>query len=143
MGHLDKGHFAAKHKDHQLIGDIADKIKSKTHHGSITCSAAHQISKALNVSPLEIGIQIDLLEFRITECQLGLFGYPNEKKRINPEIEIPAKLNARLEKEAIDGKLPCLSCWDIATDLKIKRLDIGSSCEKMNIRIKPCQLGSF
>lgn len=143
MGHQDKGHFAAKHKERQLIEEIAEKIKSHSHNGAITCSAAHQVCKALILPPSEIGIQIDLLELRITECQLGLFGYSNGEKRINPEIDISPDLENRLEKESIDGRISCLSCWNIAGSLKTKRLDIGSACEKKNIRIKPCQLGSF
>ncbi|OFZ62282.1 MAG: hypothetical protein A2328_06955 [Bdellovibrionales bacterium RIFOXYB2_FULL_36_6] len=143
MGHQDKGNFAAKHKAHRINVEIADRVKAMADNNNITCSSAHQISKILNLPPSEIGIQIDLLEFRITECQLGLFGYSNGKKKINPEIEIPGALDTLLEKSAVDNKIACLSCWAIAGDLKMKRLDIGSACEKKNIRIKPCQLGSF
>lgn len=143
MGHQDKGYFAAKHKDRRIDEIVADKIRAVADNNSITCSSAHQVAKSLNLSPAEIGVQIDLLEFKITECQLGLFGYSNGGKKINPEITISHDLDNRLEKAAVDGRLSCLSSWDIAGDLKMKRLDMGSSCEKKNIRIKPCQLGSF
>lgn len=143
MGHQDKGHFAAKHKDRKINETVADKIKAMTNNNTITCASAHKISKDLNLPPSEIGIQIDLLEFRITECQVGLFGYKNGEKRINPEIEIPPDLDDELKKSASSGRISCRSCWDIAGLLKMKRLDIGSACEKRNIRIKPCQLGSF
>ncbi len=143
MGHQDKGNFSTKHRERRIDETVADKIRAAADNDSITCSSAHQISKSLNLPPAEIGVQIDLLEYRITECQLGLFGYSNEKKRINPEIIISPDLDDQLEKAVFDGKISCLSCWDIAGALKIKRLDMGSSCEKKNIRIKPCQLGSF
>ncbi len=143
MGHQDKGHFAAKHKNSLINETVADKIRARTDNATIPCASAHKISKALSLTPSEIGIQIDLLEFQITECQLGLFGYTNGGKRINPEIEISPDLDDKLEKAAADGRISCLSCWDIAGDLKMKRLDMGSACEKRNIRIKPCQLGSF
>ena len=39
--------------------------------------------------------------------------------------------------------LPIDSINDAAKKLKIKRLDMGSACEKKNIKIKPCQLGAF
>ena len=143
MGHQDKGNFAAKHKAHRINVEIADRVKAMADNNNITCSSAHQISKILNLPPSEIGIQIDLLEFRITECQLGLFGYSNGKKKINPEIEISPDLDENLKKTAADGRISCLSCWDIAGQLKLKRMDVGSACEKRNIRIKPCQLGSF
>lgn len=143
MGHQDKGHFAAKHKNNLINETVADEIRAKADNASITCASAHKISKALNLTPSEIGIQIDLLEFRITECQLGLFGYSKGGKRINPEIEIFPDLGGRLEKAAVNGRISCLSCWGIAGDLKMKRLDMGSACEKRSIRIKSCQIGSF
>jgi len=143
MGHQDKGHFAAKHEGHKMNKTIADRIRATAVNDAVTCAAAHKISKELNLPPSEIGIQIDLLEFKITECQLGLFGYGNEKKKINPEIEISPDLNEKLKKAADNGRISCLSCWDIAGQLKLKRIDLGSACEKKNIRIKPCQLGSF
>ena len=143
MGHQDKGHFAAKHKDRQINKTIAEKLKTLSVNNCLTCAVAHQAAKELNISPLEIGVQTDLLEYRITECQLGLFGYGNPKKKIDPEIEISPELNERLDRANRDGRISCLECWDIAKLLKIKRFDLGSACEKKNIRIKPCQLGSF
>ena len=143
MGHQDKGHFAAKHKNAQINEVIAEKIQALADNHCLNCALAHQAGKALNVSPLEIGRQIDLLEYRITECQLGLFGYNNGEKKIDPEIEIAPDLNEQLDAANKDGRISCLECWNIAKKLKIKRLDIGSACEKKNIRIKPCQLGAF
>ena len=143
MGHQDKGHFAAKHKGHKINETVADKIRAMAVNDAVTCASAHRISKELNLPPSDIGIQIDLLEFKITECQLGLFGYGNGRKKINPEIEISPDLDEKLKKTAADGRISCLLCWDIAGQLKMKRIDVGSACEKMNIRIKPCQLGSF
>ena len=143
MGHQDKGHFAAKHKGHKINEAIADKIRAMAVNDAVTCASAHRISKELNLTPSDIGIQIDLLEFKITECQMGLFGYGNGKKKINPEIEISPDLDEKLKKTAADGRISCLSCWDIAGQLKLKRMDVGSACEKKNLRIRPCQLGTF
>ncbi len=143
MGHQVKGHFSTKHKDQRVDKDVSEKIRAMAHNDSIKCSSAHQIAKVLNLPSSEIGVQIDLLEFRITECQLGLFGYGNGEKRINPEIEISPDLDAQLKEKATNGSISCFSCWDIGGRLKMKRLDVGSACEKKNIRIKPCQLGSF
>lgn len=143
MGHQDKGHFAAKQNGKQINEIIAEKIRTLSNNNCLTCASAHRAKKALNVSPSEIGIQTDLLEYRITECQLGLFGYDDGEKRIHPDIDISSDLNEQLDLISEDGRIACLKCWDIAKKLKIKRLDVGSACEKKNIRIKPCQLGAF
>lgn len=143
MGHQDKGHFAAKHKGRKINKTVAEKLGTMADNNCLTCALAHQAGKTLNISPAEIGVQIDLLEYRITECQLGLFGYTGKKKKIDPDFEISPDLNDQLGRTSHDGRISCLECWDIAALLKIKRLDLGSACEKKNIRIKPCQLGSF
>jgi hypothetical protein len=143
MGHQDKGHFAAKHTDRQINKTITKKIQALANNNSLMCALAHQAGKALQVSPLEIGVQTDLLEYQIAECQLGLFGYSDGEKKIDPDIEITPDLNKQLDRANKAGRISCLECWDIAKNLKIKRIDVASACEKKNIRIKPCQLGAF
>lgn len=143
MAHQDKGHYAAKHKGRQIDESIAKRIGDLSEGNCITCALAHKVAKELNLSPSQIGVQTDLLEYRIAECQLGLFGYKGGQKRIDPTIQIPPELDTLLNSQCTDGRISCLECWDIANRLKIKRLDMGSACEKKNIRIKPCQLGAF
>jgi hypothetical protein len=143
MTHQDKGHYAEKHSGKKIDEKIAGKIKALADHNNLTCAAAHSIAKDLGISPLEIGVQTDLLEFRISRCQLGLFGYSPEKKRINPDIQVSKELGDQLDKVIIENKISCSQSWEIAGALKIKRLDMGSACEKKGVRIKPCQLGAF
>jgi hypothetical protein len=143
MGHEDNGHYAAKHEGKKFDEAISNKIKASAMDNCITCALAHKAGKDLNVSPAKAGVQIDLLEYRITECQLGLFGYGAEKKKFNPDIEVSPALDEELDTASKDGRISCLECWNISTELKIKRLDTGSACEKKSLRIKPCQLGAF
>jgi len=143
MAHEDKGHYAAKHKGRKINETIAAKIRALSEDNCIKCAMAHRAGKELNISPSEIGVQTDLLEYRIADCQLGFFGYSDGQKRIDPDIEIRPDLNEHLDKANKDGRISCLECWDIAKKLKVKKLDVGSACEKKDIRIKPCQLGAF
>jgi len=143
MTHEDKGHYAAKHTGRQINETIAEKIRALSKDNCLTCAQAHRAAKELNLPPSEIGVQTDLLEYRIADCQLGLFGYSDGQKRIDPDIDITPELNEHLNKAGKDGRISCLEGWEIAKKLKIKRVDIGSACEKKDIRIKPCQLGAF
>jgi hypothetical protein len=143
MGHQDKGHYAAKHAGGQIDTLVAKKIQTIAKENCVTCSLAHKAAQKLQISPSEIGIQIDLLEYRISECQMGLFGYSDDKKMFDPTIKITSELNDQLDKACKDGRISCLECWDIAKNLKQKRLDVGSACEKKKIKIKPCQIGAF
>lgn len=143
MAHQDKGHYADKHPGKSIDEPISEKINLLADKDSLTCAAAHRIAKDLGVLSSDIGVQIDLMEYRISQCQLGLFGYSPEKKRIDPDIEVPQTLKDALDKASIEGTISCSQCWEIGDTLKIKRLDMGSACEKMGTRIKPCQLGAF
>lgn len=143
MTHEDEGHYAAKHQGRKIDPVISEKIKSAAQNNELTCAAAHRLASGLDTTPSEIGIQTDLMELRITQCQLGLFGYSPEKKRIDPSIHVADDLWNAIETRADDGRISCKTCWDIASEFKISRLDLGSSCEKMGVRIKPCQLGAF
>jgi hypothetical protein len=143
MTHEDKGHYALKHENLEIDQAVCDHIKSSADNNLVTCASAHRIAGSLGKTPAEVGAQIDLLEFQLTECQLGLFGYPDKQKKIDPDIEISPQLNEELDKAAEDKRISCHGCWEIAKKLKIKKLDVSSACEKKNIKIKQCQLGAF
>lgn len=143
MTHEDKGHYADKHQDKQIDENISKKINSLADNSNLTCAAAHRVAKDISVSPKDIGVQTDLMEYRISQCQLGLFGCSPEPKKINPDIEVSKNLIDALDKAAVDGRISCSQCWEIASTLKIKKLDTASACEKMKIKIKVCQLGAF
>lgn len=143
MTHADKGHYANKHQNKKVDEKITSLIKSLSKDNNLTCAMAHKAAKELGVSPGEIGIQTDLLEYRITMCQIGLFGYDGGTKKIDPDFNIPSDMGEQIDKINDDGRLSCLDCWNIAKDLKAKKIDVASACDKKEIRIKPCQLGAF
>ena len=56
-------------------------------------------------------------------------------------------MNEKLEKEIqdslVDGKLPCAVAFSIAKKLKVSPRQVGDTANKLNIKIKSCQLGCF
>ena len=56
-------------------------------------------------------------------------------------------MNEKLEKEIqdslVDGKLPCAVAFSIAKKLKVNPRQVGDTANKLNIKIKSCQLGCF
>lgn len=138
----EKQNFAKKHPAKEIDDTLSKTIKEKAVDQKITCVIAHDIAKATGTCPADIGKQVDLVEYRLTKCQLGLFGYKN-KKKLNPDIDITPELNQKIDAATNEGRISCLSCWEIAQNLDVHRLDVGSACEKKGLRIKPCQLGAF
>ncbi len=108
------------------------------------CESAFRIVEELGVAPAEVGRAVDLLEIKISNCQLGLFGHVEGKRLIVKSAEsVSAELEDALRKGLVNGKLPCSTAWEIVRRFWMPKMGITAACEKLGIRIKPCQLGSF
>jgi len=143
MTHEDAGKYRAKHPPGTALQpDLAQALKTVARDSRVTCAAAHKIAAAAGVPPAEAGKAIDLMEYRIITCQMGLFGYP-EKKRVKPVDPVPGLLKEALLAASSDNRISCAACWKIADSLEIARMEVAGACETLGIRIKPCQLGAF
>mmetsp|Transcript_3503 Transcript_3503/g.2081 ORF Transcript_3503/g.2081 Transcript_3503/m.2081 type:complete len:145 (+) Transcript_3503:6216-6650(+) len=144
MTHGDVRHYAAKHpKGTKCDPQITESLKQKVSDGRITCTYAHKIADNLNISPAKVGVNIDLLEIRLNKCQLGLFGYGEQKKAVKPVVNISQELDKAIKKSITDGSVSCKSCWDVAIKIGCSKLDVSGACEILKIKISPCQLGAF
>lgn len=144
MTHEDAGHYRIKHPAGTTCDPtLADALAQKAPDDRLSCTAAHQVAAAAQVAPAEIGKTADLLELRIVECQMGLFGYSPEKRIVRPAPEIAPGLRAAIDQRTIDGIIGCSSCWQIAAALGITKMAVASACEALGLKIKPCQLGAF
>lgn len=136
--------YAAKHPAGTVVDEaIVTALQPETMNKRLTCKAAHQVAERLGVPPAEVGRTADLLEYRIVECQMGLFGYFPDKAIVQPANEVSEDLRDRLLEATINGKINCLSCWDIADSLGVSRVTVAAACEALDIKIVHCQLGAF
>ncbi len=144
MTHLDKGKYFEKHsKDSKIDDDLKREIIGQAKENNIACKKAEEIAGKKGMSLGEIGKAIDILNINIIECQLGLFGYGEVKKIVQPAKDVAPQLKENITSMLKDGKLPCAAAWEIAGKLNIPRMKVCSACEAMQIKIKPCQLGAF
>ncbi len=144
MTHKDADHYAAKHsKETKLNSEIAAAIKPKLSNNSITCAAAHKIATDLTVRPLEVGRTIDLLEKKLSKCQLGLFGYKPHKKPVKAASTVSVDLANQIRTSSENQHISCLNCWQIAQEQSYTKMDVAAACDSLKIRICDCQLGAF
>lgn len=143
MTRKDAGHYAVKHQNISLDTSIVSVLEKSARNGTITCSSVHRVAQSLDISPEEVGIQVDLMELKMKECCLGLFGYEPSGKNFDKDIEVSGTLKEELCKISPEGRTTCLQCWNFARENKMKLIDIGSACEKLGIKIKKCKLGAF
>ena len=144
MAHSDAGKYSAKHSsDRKLNQKVSRAIEKTVVQGKISCADAAKLADELTVSMGEIGFTVDLMEIRITKCQLGLFGYESQNGKVIPAKSVHVDLEKAIHASSTDGRLACVASWEIAKRFNIPKTDVSSACEALNIKIKPCQLGAF
>ncbi|CAB1079321.1 hypothetical protein D1AOALGA4SA_7035 [Olavius algarvensis Delta 1 endosymbiont] len=142
---LEKGtKFSDKHGPNaQADPVLKDKIMEKATYGNLACAVAFKLARELGVSPAEIGKTVDLLDLRLSKCQLGLFGYQPEKKAVKAKAPENRQMEEAIRNALKDGRLACSDTWDIAGRFKVPKMAVSGACESLGIKIKPCQLGAF
>ena len=144
MAHEDGPNFSSKHgADAQADPNATEKIKQNAKDGQVACAVAFKIADELSIKPAEVGKAIDLLDYRIIKCQLGLFGYQPDKKAVKPKTPENSQLEEAIREALVDGKLACRDAWSIAGRFEVSKMTVSGACEAFGIKIKPCQLGAF
>ncbi len=128
---------------HRQNEQLVEAINGKAIAGTIPCAAVFTIIDELKIEPIEAGRTLDLMDISIVKCQLGLFGYSPDKKIVKPAESVSEDMNREITACLKDGRLSCADAWAIAKKMKVPKMDIASACEKLGIKIKPCQLGAF
>lgn len=143
MTHEHEGHYSSKHPaDAAFDPALAAAIREKQEAGCVACASAFTVAREHEISPAEVGKTIDLLDLRLVKCQLGLFGYP-DNKAVTPADTIPSPLQAAIQSRSDEGRLSCRACWEIAEAQHLPKMTVSAACEALGIKIKPCQLGAF
>ena len=140
----DHSPYAKKHPPGRKPGEEISRAVAERAAGSkLPCAVAFTLVKELKVSAAEVGFAADFLEIAIVKCQLGLFGYQPEKRILKPAVSVPPALEEKIRKGLLNGRLPCLTAWQIAEDLHLRKMEVSSACEALKIKVSPCQLGAF
>jgi len=136
--------YASKHPSSAVLEErLATALEKKIRDGHISCAAAHSVAERLACAPADIGQSLDLMEVRLSRCQLGLFGYHPEKRIVKKADKWDHELEADIRAALTDGRLPCQEAWAIAHRRQVSRLAVANVCEALGIKVRPCQLGAF
>lgn len=133
VGELDDG--TAQRLRQALLARVPAK--------ELPCAVAFEVAKSVNVPPEAVGRAADDLELRLVKCQLGLFGYLPEKKIVKPASSVAPELKEAILAGLENERLPCSTAWQIGKNLGIRKMRVSAACDRMGVRIKPCQLGAF
>ncbi|HPS58613.1 MAG TPA: hypothetical protein PK514_10955 [Spirochaetota bacterium] len=143
MTHEDAGNYAAKRKGAQLNESIAVNIKERVSENKISCAEAHSIAVKLTVDPVDVGAAIDLLEIRISKCQMGLFGYGTKKNILKLSGPVDPEIQAAIRSSLVNDRITCSAAWTIAKKFRVSKSMVSAVCDTMKVKISACQLGAF
>lgn len=54
-----------------------------------------------------------------------------------------SELDRKIQSFLVNGKLACAAAFQIAKELKVTPKEIGDACNRLQIKIRSCQLGCF
>ena len=126
---------------------MRDQINAALVDGRLPCLSAFDIAARAAVTPLAVGQEADVMDVRVSHCQLGLFGYGDKRLGLHRIVRAPATLHtalgAALGAAATDGRVTCQELWQIAAELSLPRLAVSGGAEALNLKVVRCQLGCF
>jgi len=148
MAHEDAGKYAEKHAPGRVVEEgLASEITEKAVNGEIGCAQAEAIALRQGLGMEDVGVALDLMEIRLKGCQLGLFGYPKDRfpegRSVVPASDVSPGVETALRSRLVADRLPCKAAWEIAAELDMPKMAVSAACERLKIRVKPCQLGAF
>ncbi len=120
-----------------------ERALASTGEEHLTCATAFRLAEELGASPQEMGRAADALGVRLAHCQLGLFGYGEPKRVVQPAETVAADLEEAIKGGLILGRLPCAVAWSIANRFALTKREVADAAETLNVRISQCQLGAF
>ncbi len=122
---------------------IQEAVQKRSKDASLPCAVAFEIASELGVTPLEVGRAVDLMEYRLVKCQMGLFGYGDKGKIVSPLTDLPESMRSAIQAAVREGRLACSDAWAVAARIGVPKLRVAGACETLDVKIKPCQLGAF
>ena len=131
-------------KDQEIIEELRASLEDD---GRVTCATMHRVAGKVDVDPLEVATVANDVDIRASQCQLGLFGHGAKEEGkgriVQSGVEVSEEVAKRIRDAQVDGRMSCATVWEIASEFKLKRLDLGNAVETLGISIAPCQLGFF
>ena len=144
MGCYHKGHYREKHPAGAKVdADTERTVRAMTKNDEITCDSALKMAHELGITPGQMGMTLDLLDIRLVECRLGLFGFNPVKKVVKPANHVCQELEKAIRESLTRNRLSCADACELAERLGKRNMDMSSACEALGIKICSCQLGAF
>jgi len=127
----------------KVTEEVLSAVREKVQDGRLRCAQAFRVAADLHVSPGVVGQAANALNVHLSHCQLGLFGYGEAQRVVEPATEVSPELAQAIQEGLVLGRLPCAVAWSIARRFSIPKMRVANAAEKLGVRLAQCQLGAF
>ncbi|MEW6486401.1 MAG: hypothetical protein AB1578_00605 [Thermodesulfobacteriota bacterium] len=127
----------------EALSRLEEAVRAKAKDGLVPCPTAWRIAGEQGVSRLDVGVRIDRLGLRVSDCQLGCFQV-GKTSRLGtaPEPadpELARRVGALYEK----GELTCANVFALAGELGAAPRAAADAANARGHKLRQCQLGCF
>lgn len=127
----------------EALETLGSTVAASARDAHLPCPAAWKIAKQAGVSRLAVGVLIDRLGIRVTQCQLGCFGVSKTPRDEIADAGFSDTAAGRVETLHQQGELTCANVFALAGELNEKPLAVAAAANVRGYHLKQCQLGCF
>jgi hypothetical protein len=122
---------------------LQDAVETAVKDGYVACPTAWNVAKNLAVSRLDVGVMIDRLGIRVTDCQLGCFAV----SKADHTVETPEPFGAEIAHDVAAlherGELTCPNIFALAGERNVRPRAVADAANVQGYKLGGCQLGCF
>jgi len=126
-----------------MAAELEEKVRASLVEGGIPCKSAWEIAGESGLSKRDMGSELNNMEIRCYDCQLGAFGAEKATHQELEGREVNRTIADKIEASVIDGRLPCAVAFKIAETLQVVPREVGDTATQTKIKFNKCQLGFF
>ncbi len=127
----------------EALARLQDAVQGAVKDGYMTCPSGWRLAKDLGVSRLDVGVMIDKLGIRVTECQLGCFSVSKTPYTGSGTEAVSEDVASRVEALRKTEELTCPNVFTLARELGHKPRSVAEVANVRGYKIRQCQLGCF
>ena len=127
----------------EALSQLESAVKAVVTDSYVACPSAWQIAKDTGVSRLDVGVMIDKLGMRVTDCQLGCFKVGKTPYTGSETESFGEEVASRVQTLCEAGELTCSNISALARELNVKPRAVADAINVRGGKIRQCQLGCF
>jgi hypothetical protein len=129
--------------DPEALSRLEAAVRAKAKEGLVPCPTAWGIAREQGVSRLDVGVRIDKLGFRVSDCQLGCFQVGKTSRLGTAPEPADPELARRVEALYQRGELTCANIFALAGELGVAPRAVADAANARGHKLRQCQLGCF